>query len=51
MFEKTYAYVKRMSFPNATVENTQSIRQCVRQWARRVPHARLAVDGAVRLVC
>lgn len=29
VFEKTYAYVKRMSFPNATVETTQSIRQCV----------------------
>lgn len=29
VFEKTYAYVKRMSFPNATVETAHSIRQCV----------------------
>ncbi len=29
VFEKTYAYVKRMSYANATVETTQSIRECV----------------------
>jgi hypothetical protein len=35
VFEKTYAYVKRMSFPNATVETAHSIRQCVHSAKRR----------------
>jgi hypothetical protein len=30
VFEKTYTYVKRFSYPNATAETVQSIRECVR---------------------
>ena len=36
VFQKTYGYVTRFSYPNATVETAQSIREC----ATLMPHAR-----------
>ena len=38
VFQKTYGYVKRFSYPNATVETAQSIRECAALALAQVLH-------------
>lgn len=53
VFEKTYTYVKRFSYPNATAETVQSIRECVRFASPALARVRAAspCTRAVALRC